>query len=277
MKIEIKNYIYIIFGTLLVSLGVVLFFLSNDITTGGSPGFALLVHHIFDYSIGSIIIAFNIPLLIVGIRYLGKTFAIRTIVTIFLMSTFVDLLIKVLHVKSITDDIFLASIFGGIFVGIGVGFILRGNSSAGGSTIIAKIVCANSEFKPGQVILALDLLIILTSIYVFNDVEKSLWSIVSIYATSKVVDTMLSGSPTKKVVHLVSKKSEELAQIIIKDLGDNGTIVKGRGLHVDEEKTMIFIVVELRKLRLLRELVQANDSEAFMVVMDASELLGRGN
>jgi len=277
MKSEIRNYLYITIGSALLSLGVVLFFISNNITTGGSPGFALLLHHLTGFSVGSMMLAFNIPLLLIGINYLGKSFAIRTIVAIFLTSFFIDFLIKVLHVEGITDNIFLASVFGGIFIGVGVGLILQGNSSAGGSTIIAKIVCANSEIKPGQVILFLDFLIVISSIYVFRDVEKALWSIVSIYITSRCIDMLLSSGPSKKVVHLVTSKSEVLSEKIIETLGDSGSIIKGTGLHVEQGKTIIFIIVEIGKLRVLRELIKENDFDAFMVVMDASELLGRGN
>jgi uncharacterized membrane-anchored protein YitT (DUF2179 family) len=274
---EIKNYLYIIMGSGLLSFGVVLFFISNSITTGGSPGFALLLYHITGLPVGMMMIAFNIPLLLIGIKYLGKSFAIKTIISIFLTSFFIDFLVKVLHVQGITDNIFLASVFGGIFIGIGVGLILQGNASAGGSTIIAKIICAKSEIKPGQVILFLDILIVISSIYVFRDVEKALWSIVSIYVTARCIDVLLSGGPSKKVIHLVTNKSELLSQKIIETLGDNGSIIKGTGLHVKQDKTIILIIVELGKLRVLRELIQKNDPDAFMVVMDSSELLGRGH
>jgi len=277
MKSEIRNYIYIVVGTLLISLGVVLFFVSNNFTTGGTPGMALLLHHLSGFTIGSMVIAINMPLLIVGIKYLGKMFAVRTVVAIVLISVFIDTLLEVLHVGGLTDNILLASIFGGAVIGLGIGFVLQGNASAGGSTIIARIVCANSEIKPGQIILFIDFFIIVSSIYVFGDVDKALWSIISIYITSKFIDLLLSGSPTKKVVHLVSNKPEILSKKIIEALGDSGSIIKGTGLHVDQNKNIIFIVVELSKLRVLREIIQENDPDAFMVVMDASELLGRGN
>ncbi len=277
MQSEIKNYIYITVGTALISLGVVLFFVSNNFTTGGTPGMALLLHHLSGFTIGSMVIAINIPLLIVGIKYLGKMFAIRTIVAIVLMSIFIDLFLEVLHVEGITENILLAALFGGAMIGLGVGLILQGNASAGGSTIIAKIVCANSEIKPGQVILFVDFFIIVSSIYVFGDIDKALWSILSIYVTSRCIDVFLSGSPTKKVVHLVSNKPELLSKKIIETLGDSGSIIKGTGLHVDQQKNIIFIIVELSKLRTLREIIKENDPHAFMVVMDASELLGRGN
>jgi uncharacterized membrane-anchored protein YitT (DUF2179 family) len=275
MKSEIKNYIYITVGTALISLGVVLFFVSNNFTTGGTPGMALLLHHMSGYTIGSMVIVINIPLLVIGIKYLGKMFAIRTIVAILLTSVFIDFFMEVLNLEGLTNNILLAAIFGGAIIGFGVGLVLQGNASAGGSTIIAKIVCANSEIKPGQVILFIDFIIIISSIYVFDDIDKALWSIVSIYITSRCIDLLLSGSPTKKVVHLTSKKVKILSNEIIKTLGDSGTILKGTGLHVDEEKSIIFILVEIGKLRQLREIIKENDPDAVMVVMDASELLGR--
>ncbi len=277
MKNEVKNFINIVIGTFLVSLGVVLFFVSNNFTTGGTPGMALLLHHLSGFTIGSMILAINIPLLVIGIKYLGKMFATRTIVAILLISLFVDLFLEVLHLKGLSENIILAAIFGGAIIGLGVGLILQGNASAGGSTIIAKIVCANSEIKPGQVILFVDFFIIVSSIYVFGDIDKALWSIISIYVTSRCIDLFLSGNPTKKIVHLVSNQPEKLSEKIINTLGDNGTIIKGTGLHINQQKNIIFIVVELGKLRMLRELIKENDPDAFMVVMDASELLGRGH
>lgn len=277
IQLEVKNYIFIIAGSFLVALGVVLFFITNSITTGGAPGMALLLHHLSGFSVGSMMVALNIPLLIVGVKYLGKRFAIRTIITIVLTSFFIDILYKILEISSVTNNILLATVFGGLVIGLGVSLILQGNSSAGGSTLIAKIVCSYTEVKPGQVILFVDLLIIICSIYVFNNIEKALWSTISIYITSRCIDMLLSGSPSKKVVHLVSNKSEELSVKIIETLGDYGSIIKGTGLHVDEPKSIILMIVELNKLRVLRELVKQTDPEAFMVVMDASELLGRGH
>ncbi len=274
---ELKNLLYIISGSLALSLGVVLFFISNSITTGGTPGMALLIHHLSGLSMGTIIILINIPLLLWGIKHLGKLFAIRTIISIVLISIFIDLFNLILNLEAITNEILLASLFGGIFIGIGVGLILRGNSSAGGSTIIARILSSQTELKPGQIILFIDFLIILSSIYIFNDIDKALWSILSIYVTSKCIDIMLSGAPTTKVVHITSKNTQKLSTQIKEQLGHEGTILKGSALIEKEDKEIIFIVVELRNLRKLREIIEENDPDAFMIVMEASELLGRGH
>lgn len=274
---EIKNYLYIIVGTFILSLGIVFFFISNSITTGGTPGMALLIHHISNFSIGTIVLLINIPLLIIGIKYLGKLFAIKTIISIVLLSFFIDLLNEGLKLNSITENILLASIFGGICIGVGVGLILRGEASAGGSTIIAKIIASKTEIKPGQIILFIDFLIIISSIYVFKDVDKALWSIMSIYTTSKCIDIMLTGSPSSKVVHISTIHAENICKHILNKLGHHGTILKGTELTYQKNKEIIFIVVELKKLRTLRDIIKENDPDAFMIVMEASEMLGRGH
>lgn len=273
---ELKNSINIIAGSLALALGVVLFFLSNSITTGGTPGIALLLHHLSGLSIGTLIILVNIPLLILGIKYIGKLFAFRTIVSIILLSIFVDLFSIYLKIESITSNNLLASVFGGIFIGIGVGMILRGDSSVGGSTIIARIVSSQTEIKPGQVILFIDFLIIIGSIYVFRDVDKALLSIISIYITSKCIDKMLSGVPTTKVVHISTIHANTLCSVITEQLGHQGTIITGTGLSHEKEKEIIFIIVELKKLRTLRDIIKKYDPDALMIVMEATEMLGRG-
>lgn len=275
-KSELKNNIFMLLGALCIALGVVLFFIPNNFTTGGTPGMAILLHHLTGFSIGSIVIAVNIPLLIWGTKYLGKLFAIRTIIVIVLISIFIDFF-NTFDLPILTDTILLASIFGGLIVGLGVGLIIKGNSSAGGSTIIARIISSNSHINPAKIILIIDAIIVLSSIFVFKDFEKALWSIMSIYCTSKAIDVVLTGTLSTKVIHIASNKADILSQKITQELGEHGTILKGSGLLQHEDKTLIFLVVDVKQLGLLREIIQQTDEEAFMIVMEASEMLGRGH
>ena len=274
---EVKNYFYVIFGVLLIAISVVIFFVPNNFTTGGTPGAALLLHKLTGFSIGSMVIVINIPLLIWGYKYLGKRFAIRTIVAIILISLFIDLFSKYLHFPDLISNILLASVFGGLVIGLGVGLIIKGNASAGGSTIVARIVSANSHIKPAQVILIIDVVIVLSSIYVFKDLEKALWSIMSIYVTAKAIDVVLTGTLTTKVIHIATNKPELLSKRITQRLGNDGTILKGTALHPNQDKTLIFIVLDVKRLGTLRQIIQETDNEAFMIVMEASEMLGRGH
>ncbi|WP_263831705.1 YitT family protein [Sulfurospirillum oryzae] len=277
MKSELKNYSYIFLGSLSLSFGVVALFIPNALVTGGTSGMALLGHYIFKLPVGVLMMLINAPLLLLGTKYFGRHFTIRSIIAIGFTSLCIDVMVEFLHVKALSHDVILASIFGGIAIGIGLGFILSGHASAGGSTIIAKIVASKTSIKASSVMLFIDMLIIIAIAFISKNVDLALWSLVSIYITAKSVDMFLTRGPAKKVVHIVSSKIEELCSQIVLHLGKNGTIVQGDGIYAHENKRMIFLVVENRKVPLLKELIQKIDSEAFMVVMEASELLGRGH
>lgn len=274
---EIKNYSYIFFGSLFLSLGVVSLFIPNAIVTGGTSGMAILLHYLLGLPTGVMMIAVNAPLLLIGAKYLGKRFTLRTVVTIVLSAVLIDFFTEVLHVKALSHNVILASLFGGGLIGVGLGLVLSGNASAGGSTILAKIIASKTTIKASSVILFIDIIIIIAIGFIFKDVDLALWSLVSIYVSAKGIDMVLTRGPSKKVVHIVSTKIELLCEQIVENLGKDGTIIEGNGIFEREAKRMIFLVVENRKIRLLRDIVAQNDKEAFMVVMEASELLGRGH
>ncbi|AHJ12251.1 YitT family protein [Sulfurospirillum multivorans] len=277
MKSEFKNYSYIFLGSLFLSFGVVALFIPNALVTGGTSGMALLGHYLFKLPVGVLMIAINVPLLFLGTKYFGKHFTLRSIIAIGFTSVCIDFMVEFLHVNALSHDVILASIFGGIAVGIGLGFILSGHASAGGSTIIAKIVASKTSIKASSVMLFIDMLVILAIAFISQNIDLALWSLVSIYISAKSIDMFLTRGPSKKVVHIVSAKIEELCAQIVPLLGKNGTIVEGNGIFEHENKRMIFLVVENRKIPMLKELIQTVDKEAFMVVMEASELLGRGH
>ncbi|MGB7403016.1 MAG: YitT family protein [Arcobacter sp.] len=274
---ELKNYAYIIIGSVFLALSVVGFFAPSELITGGTAGLALLIHYITNLTIGTIIILVNLPLILLGIKFLGKMFAVRTIITILLISVFIDFLTQIVHLKPFIIDNSLGAIFGGVFVGIGLAFIIKGESTAGGSTILAKIISSKTELKPGQVILVIDFIIIFSSLFILNDTAKVLWSIISIYITAKVIDVILTGNLNKKVVYLVTQKTNLFKELIRNELGPQGTIIKGDGLFDNENKKMILIVVKVDKLQKLRELVEKNDPEGFLIITEATEMLGRGH
>lgn len=274
---ELKNSIFIVIGSMFLAAGVVLFLAPNQIATGGTPGMAILLNYLIDQPIGTLMIAINVPLLLAGAKLLGRAFAVRTLIAIVLSGLFIDLLAEVFVLSAVSNNTLLAALYGGIAVGCGVGLILRGNASAGGSTVIAKIVSARSHIKPGQVIFTIDVLIIVASGFVFNDIERALWSLISIYATAKCIDMILTGAPSEKVVHIASDRVDLLSQKICESLGKQGTIITGTDLVQGQEKHLIFVTVEARRIMLLRDIIRQHDPDAFMVVMEASEMLGRGH
>ncbi|WP_020674807.1 YitT family protein [Geopsychrobacter electrodiphilus] len=277
LRRELRNLVLISLGSTLLALGVVLFLAPNRIATGGTPGVAILLHFVVDLPIGGLMVLINLPLLLAGWRLLGRAFALRTVGAILLMSVLIDLFTEILKLPAVSNNQLLATLYGGIVVGLGVGLILRGNASAGGSTIIAKIVSSRTNIKPGQVIFALDLLIVCASALVFRSIEPALWSLICIYVTSKCIDMILTGALTEKVVHIATRRPDELARQLIEQLGRHGTMLSGTGLFRNQEKTLIFVTVEARRISLLRDIIRQTDPDAFMVVMDAAEMLGRGH
>lgn len=273
---ELRNLLLISLGSALLAIGVVLFLAPNRIASGGTPGVAILLHFIVDLPIGGLMILINLPLLLAGWRLLGRAFALRTVAAILLMSFMMDLFSEILQLQALSDNTLLATLYGGIAAGLGVGLILRGNASAGGSTIIARIVASRTQIKPGQVIFALDLCIVLATALVFRGIEPALWSLISIYVTAKCIDMVLTGGVTEKVAHIATSKPDEMALQLILKLGRHGTILTGTGLYPDEKKTLIFVTVEARRVSLLRDIIRQTDPDGFMVVMDAAEMLGRG-
>ncbi len=260
-----------------MALGIVLFLAPNRITTGGTAGMAILLNYLSGMSIGMLMLAINLPILLCGWRLLGKAFALRSVAAIFLCSGFVDLFREYLALDPLSHETLLATLYGGIAIGVGIGLMLRGNASAGGTTTIARMVAARTDIKVGQVILGCDVLIIISAGFVFQDTERALWSLISIYVTAKCIDMMLTGTLSEKIVHITTNRVEQLGVKIIEQLGPYGTIVAGTGLAQGEEKTMIFVTVEARRITVLRDIIRANDPDAFMVVMDAAEMLGRGH
>lgn len=273
-KQELLNYTYILIGSFLLALGVVGFLAPNKIATGGTAGLAIIFHYLTNLPTGTLLAIINIPLLLVSVKYLGKYFAVKTIVTIILMGVFIDLLAEVILLPALSKEPLLATLYGGVIIGIGLGLIFKGGASAGGGTIIAKIVTSKSNFKTGNVILFIDAIVVVSAGIVFNSVELALWSMISIFAASKLIDTVLTGRPGERIVHISSSKNlTELSAFIDETLHLSGTIVKGNDLALNENKDIIFIVVTNNKLNTLKNLVFAYDNEAKMIVMDATEML----
>lgn len=273
-KSEIRNYLFIFFGSAFLSMGMVGFLIPNKIATGGIAGLSIIFHHLFNLPTGLILAIVNVPLLLVSVKYLGKKFAIRTILTIALTAAMVDFFAEALHFPALSNNTLLSTLYGGVAVGLGLGLIFKGDASAGAGTILAKIVNEKLGVKTGYVILVLDALVVVAAGVVFRNIELALWSLISIYVASKLIDIILTGRQHEKIVHIAANDLQKLSEIIVDELGISGTILKGKDLNFSTDRNVIFIVVETNRINALKNIVRDFDPDAFMVVMEASELLG---
>ena len=184
-------------GSILLAAGMTMFLQPNQIAGGGTPGMAILVCHLSGLTGGTAMMLINIPLLILGGYCLGQGFVWRTVSAVVAISLLVDLMREVLQVTAITQNPLLAAIIGGAGIGLGVGMILKGGASAGGPTIIARIVAERSPIRPGQLILLMDILIVCLSALVFGAIEPALLSMLSVFVTGRCIDLVLNAQAMK--------------------------------------------------------------------------------
>ncbi|MBL4593379.1 MAG: YitT family protein [Flavobacteriales bacterium] len=269
------NYSLILVGSFILAIGVVGFLAPNKIATGGTAGLAIVFHHIFNLPIGVLMALINIPLLLVSIKYLGKKFAFKSMFSIGLIVLFVDLLQEVILLPNFSDDLLLATLYGGITIGIGLGLVFKGGGSAGGGTILAKIITSKFNVKTGDVILVLDGVVVVLAGFVFKSTELALWSMISIFATSKLIDIVLTGKSNQKIVHISSFKNlEKLSEKISQSIGVEGTIINGSNFTQTEKKDILFIIIDKNMINALGNLLTNYDVNARMIVMDATVIKG---
>ncbi len=234
---------------------------------------AMLIHFISNVSTGKAMLMINIPLLITGSKLFGWKFSLRTVYAIFMTAVLIDYLPDYFDFPTI-NSLLLSTLYGGTIIGAGVGCVLKGNASAGGSTIIARIVSHYFHIKPAQIILLFDTCILVSIGFIFSDIERVLWSMLSLYVTTQVIDKILTGAVPEKIVHIVSQKSHDIGMAIHEQLERGGTVLSGQNITANEDKTILFVVVGARTIPQLKTLVLGIDPDAIMIVMEASEMVG---
>jgi len=208
---------------------------------------------------------------------LGPRFGVKTVVGFVLTAFFVDGLTYFWGETPLVEgDALLSSIFGGVFVGLGLGLIFKAKATSGGSDIIAMIIGKYTKIPLGQLIIYVDSAIVLVGLIAFRDWKIPLYSLIVIFITGKVIDVVLEGINYDKTLFIISDKYEEIRNKIINDLNRGGTYIQGSGMYNNDEKTLIFAVVNRRELAMLQDFINKIDSKAFMTVINANEIIGNG-
>lgn len=271
------SYTLIVLGTFLVATGYVYFITPYKIVPGGIYGISIVLHHMFGTPVGLTALLFNIPLTIIGTRVLGPRFGTKTVVGFVLTSVFVDLLSYFSKFEPLVEsDPLLSSVFGGALVGAGVGLIFKSKATSGGSDVIAMIIARYTRMPLGQLMMAVDSVIVLVGFVAFGDWRIPLYSWIAIFVMGKTIDAVLSGVNYEKTIFIVSEKHQEIRDKIINDLNRGGTFLQGEGMYNGQSKKVIFTVVNRRELAMLEEFINKIDPKAFLTIMDAHEILGQG-
>ena len=276
-KRGLKNYSLIVVGAFILAAGFVLFITPYKIVPGGVYGISIVLHYLFGTPVGLMALAFDIPLTIIGIRVLGPRFGVKTVVGFVFTAIFVDGLTWLYGTEPLVqNDALLSSIFGGLFLGVGLGLIFKSRATSGGTDIVAMMISKYTQYPVGQLMIMVDSVIVLLGLLVFQDWKIPLYSLIVIFITGKVVDTILEGMNYDKVLFIVSDKMEEIRQKIIVDLNRGGTIINGEGLYNNSEKQIIFTVVNRRETVMLQDYINEIDPKAFVTVLNSNEILGNG-
>jgi len=282
------SYTLIIIGSFILAAGFVFFINPYNIVPGGVYGIGIVVHQLtkglFAFwptgiPIGLFGLVLNIPLTIIGVRVLGPRFGIKTVIGFILTSVFMDMLTMIVGEKDhlgLANDVLMASIFGGVLIGFGLGLIFKSKATSGGSDIVAMIIARYTRLPLGQLMIYVDSVIVLLGLVVFRDWHIPLYSWIVIFVTGKVIDITMQGVSYDKTLFIVSSQFELIRNKIINDLNRGGTYIPGKGMFNNTDKTIIFTVLNRRELAILEEYIHQVDPIAFVTVMDANEILGEG-
>lgn len=268
----IGGIIAIAVGAIIAAYGVQAFIVPSGLSGGGVGGIALLLYYTFKLPIGLMTFLLNIPLFILGWREINKDFVFKTIWGLAIFSIFLDLFKGIQPVAY--NDIFLGALYGGVFSGISSSIVFRFGGSLGGTDIVSKVIHRRYGVPMGTSALAINSLIIMISWAILGS-EKALYTLVTLFVYGRVLDLIQSGVPSKSIT-IISDQSEALVDRIMVDLGRGATFLSGRGAYSNEPKNVIICVVSLPEIGRLKQAVREVDPQAFMIITNAGEVLGRG-
>ncbi|MBT3175068.1 MAG: YitT family protein [Lentimicrobiaceae bacterium] len=273
----IRNYSLILIGAFIMASGFVLFITPYKFVPGGVYGISIVIHYLIGTPVGMMALAFDIPLTIIGIKILGPRFGMKTVVGFFSTAIFMDTLTYFYgNEPLVQNDALLSSIFGGLFIGVGLGLIFKAKATSGGSDIVAMIISKYTKLPLGQLMIIVDSCIVFVGLIVFQDWKIPLYSLIVIFIAGKVVDVILEGMSYSKVLFIVSEHTNEIRNKIVNDLNRGGTLVHGEGMYSGNDKSIVFTVVTRREISMLQEFIHHIDPNAFVTVLNSNEILGNG-
>ena len=274
MKKQLVDLFFVVLGSFVLALGVALFIIPNDILTGGLAGVSLIINAFIDVDTGTIIFILSISLLMLGTIFMGKKFFVNTCVSSVVYPLFLILLED--HITAPHIDPVLATIYGGLLVGAGVGLVVRQGSSTGGMDIPPIIINRMTGIDVYKSVMVIDALTVSFGFYTYG-FEKVLVGLISVYVSSLTINKIVTfGGISAKSVQIISKQYKEINDVILKVIDRGTTIMDVQGGYTGSEQKMILVVVSSSQYNKLIDIVHKYDKEAFVIVQDATDVKGEG-
>lgn len=274
VKKILKEIIGTIVGSFIMAVGIALFLLPNQLSSGGIAGIATITYYLLKIPMGTVIMAINIPLFLFSGYKIGKAFFIKSIIGTISLSFFIDILDKI---EPLTNDRFLACVYGGIIIGIGTAILLKENSSTGGSDLISYIAKKyNPTIRTSNIILIIDFIIICLNMLFFKEIEIGLYSAIAIYLMGKIIDILFEGIYFTKMMIIISDKSEEIAKSIENEIKRGTTGIYGKGMYTNKEKLILMCVAPRKDIAKIKLMARKIDANSFIIITNSREVLGQG-
>jgi len=270
-----KSYAIITFGLFINAIGWTVFLIPARITGGGLTGVSSLLYYAFELHIGATYLIINGLLIVLSIRFLGKSFGLKTIFATAVLSLFLSLLEGIVT-EPIVDEHFMSAVVGGILAGAGVGLAISQGGSTGGTDIIAMMINKHKNISPGKILLYLDIIIISSSFFVFQSIEKMVYGYVSMAVTAYTIDMVLTGAKRTVQMFILSKKYEIIANRIGTEVRRGITILNGKGWYTQEETKILMILVRKQESNHILKIIKETDPDAFISLGNVMGVYGSG-
>lgn len=270
----IIDILIIIVASCIYALSIHSFTAPNNIAPGGVTGLAIITNHLLGLPIGLLVTAVNIPLIIIGFKYLGKSMMIKTVISVIIFIVTVDYLF--VNVPVYQGEKILAALFGGVLMGIGLALVYIREATTGGMDILNKLIQLKFPYiKLGQIAFATDTLVITIAVLVYGNLEAGLFAVITIFASSRMIDSFIYGMNESRLMLIISDSYEDITGKIIK-MGRGVTLLNGRGVYTGKEKKVICCAVAKSEYFKIKRKVMEIDENAFIIITKAGEVFGEG-
>lgn len=261
-------------GVILTALGLDMFLIPNKIAAGGVSGIATILHYLVNVPVGAAMLALNIPLFVLGIYRMGLRFGFRSLFGTITLSLAVDALAPFLPVP--THDLLLASLFGGVLVGLGLGFVFRHKGTTGGTDLAAAVLRTYTGVNIGQLLFLVDATVVIAAGIAFDSAELAMYALITIFVTAWLIDLVQEGFSYAKAFLIISDRPSEISAAIVEGLNRGATAWPARGVYTGTEKEVLLSVVNRSEVTRLKEIIYGVDPRAFVILADVHEVLGEG-
>jgi uncharacterized membrane-anchored protein YitT (DUF2179 family) len=275
MARHIRYYAQLLLGSAVYAAGFSFFLYPNGLVTGGITGVSTIINFLTGFPVGIMMIIINIPIFILGFWKLGLKFMLDSAASMLLISVLVDILHP--YAFPVTEDPILTSLFGGLIAGTGLGLAFSTGATTGGTDILARIYRLKYQHvNMGKVVLMLDAVVIGAYALIFKNYDKAMFSVITIFVASWIIDEVLYGINYGKLVYIISRESDEIGKQLTEKLGRGVTKLYGEGAYTGEKKTVLLCAIKKRQIVELKKIVKALDKEAFVIISETREVVGLG-